>query len=253
MADNVTNVNDIISKYLHPVAKNLTEVDFWNKLNEFNDDGNLAASAEPSVILVGPPTVNAFINVSSNQSNNTSGTNQNNNTVTTKLFTLGGVMNISYQAQKQQMPVFEIGSARPRVVPGPTSYFLSFSRLLTAHSNAKYALYKWLFNDYKNGINFIRAPGLSEKTHFHGLESELYKIPIGIYQIIATAGGKYFQYIAHEKCTIQNFSNSVQAGNVMIIDNISLMVTRTIPLNTDQLKTSSSYNGSEMVYKPKTN
>jgi hypothetical protein len=220
-------INTALQKYLYQVATTASELNFFNKVVEFNSDPNDTVSAEASLLMVTYPTVNALATISS--SGETS-------RIAEHLFLLGGVMNFSPNESKQVVPVKEIGSSRKRLVPGPTQYSASLTRLLTAHSNIKYALYQWLFK-ISNSMKLVRAPGPNNGVHFSGLESEIYKIPFGIINLKATAGGDVIGADFLERCFISSFSVGLTAQSPVVAENINIMITRIVPIMGNYLPT----------------
>lgn len=211
-------INQELQKFLYDVATTAADTNFFKKVVEFNNDPNDTVSAEASLLLVTRPTLKAFENIA------TSATEFNSH-----MFLLGGVMNFSPNESKQIVPIKEIGSARKRLVPGPTQYSASLSRLLTGHSNIKYALYQWLFTINKE-MKLVRAPGPNNNSHFSGFESEIYKIPFGIINLKATAGGDVVGADFLERCFLNSVNIGQSAQSPVVAENISFMITRIIPI-----------------------
>lgn len=214
---NSTNnaANKELKKFTYDVAQKFSEMDFFNKLVEYDDNPNDAASSEASYLFVGPPTLSQASNIAS---------------IKEMMMPLGGVQQFSPSESLQHIPVGEIGSKIKRVARGSTNYSLQISRLFTRHSNLKYALYKFLpkIMDTKT-VEMSRVPGKSETGYFAGLESELYGVNFGILSVTCTAAGIFIGADYMEKCAIMNYGTAKQARNVIEVNNASLYVSRVIP------------------------
>lgn len=210
------DINSKLQAFLYDVATTAANTNFFKKVIEFNNDPNDTASTEASLLLVTKPTLKSFEQVNANN-------------FSSEVFLLGGVMNFSPNESKQIVPIKEIGSARKRLVPGPTQYSASLSRLLTGHSNVRYALYQWLFKLNKT-LSLVRAPGPNNNSHFSGFESEIYKIPFGMINLKATAGGDVIGADFLERCFLTSVNIGQSAQSPVIAENISFMITRIIPV-----------------------
>lgn len=213
-----TSINNSLKEFLYDVAGNegLKELDFFNKLMEYDDNPNDIASSEASYVFIGPPTLKQR---NSSQS------------IVTYLTALGGIQQFSPSENRQVIPTGELGSKLKRVISGPTQYSLQLSRILTRHSNLKQALYRWLSKlpGGDKDIDMVRIPGSSKQAYFSGLESEIYGIPFGVLSVSCTANGTLIGADYLERCYIMNFGSPRQASNAMIIENASLYVTRVLP------------------------
>jgi hypothetical protein len=223
-------VDDIMKPYLYKAAQTLNTLNFYDTLNEYDDDPNNVASSEATFVFSGPPVAKATYTVGSSTPTVGPPSPGTGLKIQDLLKPIGAVQQINVQAGKQIIPFRELGSKLLRQAAGSTQYSGAISRVLTRQNNLKYALYRWLFEGILKGdsLALSRLPG-DNNQQFIGLESELYNIPFGLLILVGSAGGRVIQAEYLEKCHIVSDGSSKQVGNNMIIDNISFTVSRSIP------------------------
>lgn len=223
-----TAVNNVLKGFLYDVSKTLDDLNFYDKVVQFDDDANGVASSEATFVFSGPPVAKSSYAIDTTLNPDATLASSG---ILSMLTPIGAVQQISVNEGKQIIPFRELGSKLLRQAAGPTQYSGSMSRVLSMHSNLKFSLYEWLFKLYPNGISLTRAPS-DNNTHFIGLESEIFAIPFGLLILVGSAGGKVIQAEYLEKCHIVNAGSSKQVGNTLIVDNVSFTVSRSVPLLT---------------------
>jgi hypothetical protein len=211
-------VSEILSGFLYDTTKSLVDVDFFNKVMQFDDDASNVASGEATFIFAGPPILR---NTKYKQP------------ITNYLRPVGAVQQYSLNEGKQIVPFPELGSKLKRYASGITQYSANLARVLTMHSNIDYALYSWLpsFMLDHHGTTDLKlaiAPGANKSQHWVSKESEIYLIPFGLLCISGTAGGEIIHAEYLERCFIQGGGNAKAAGSPLIVDNVGVLVTRPI-------------------------
>jgi hypothetical protein len=219
MADAAIPVGQILSGFLYDTTTTLTNADFFNKVVQFDDDPSNVASGEATYIFAGPPILNKTYKGKG---------------IVDYLRPVGAVQQYSLNEGKQIVPFQELGSKLKRYAAGVTQYSASLARVLTNHGNLDYALYSWLpsflaAEHSANSIMLAVAPGVNRDTHWVSKESEVYLIPFGLLCISGTAGGDIIHAEYLERCFIQGGGNAKSAGSPLIVDNVSIMVTRPVP------------------------
>jgi hypothetical protein len=234
-------INAELNKFLYEAATEYTQMDFYRKLVEFQNDPNSAVSSQSSYILAAPPTLDGLLR-------NASNTNYTFDKICTPL---GGISNFNSSEAKNLMPMGEIGSSLMRMAPTDAVYNLSLGRLFTSHSNLKSALFKWVFTvaEATQGgkIYMGRAPGVSGSPYFSGLDSELYGIPFGLIGVHCDAAGNFVGADFYEMCSMNSYGRGFQSQSVVIIDNASCYVCAVVPLVSSNGNTHPSLKGSASV------
>lgn len=214
-------VSEILSGFLYNTTKSLLDIDFFNKVMQFDDDASNVASGEATFIFAGPPILDSK--------------GMQGKAITKYLRPVGAVQQYSLNEGKQIVPFPELGSKLKRYASGITQYSANLARVLTVHSNIDYALYSWLpqfmadFHPTSGGkVLLAVAPGANGSQHWVSKESEIYLIPFGLLCISGTAGGEIIHAEYLERCFIQGGGNAKAAGSPLIVDNVGILVTRPI-------------------------
>lgn len=219
---NAVKVSDIMSGFLYNTVTNLTNMDFFNSVVQFDDDPSGIASGEATFLFAGPPVLR-------NDNAGKYGYNQNKQ-LTDLLVPLGGVQQYQLNEGAQFIPFKELGSKLSRYASGSGQYSASMSMVLTKFGNLEYGLYSWLYSWLDgNPIELAIPPGANGDRHWISKESEIFLIPFGLLAITGAAGGDIIHVEYLERCFIQGSGNSKTAGSSLIVDNASIMVTRPVP------------------------
>lgn len=155
-------------------------------------------------------------------------------------FPIGFANSVTHTETRQVQPLKAIGSRRHIFAATNSPVQIQIARLMLLGTNVLRSLYGYSEKDLRN-VN-SKYSGAGEDNYnsdwFSNLEEDLYRIPIGIgiiYNAPANliglksnvAGAEYF-----EVCTIQSKNVSIQSGQAMIMEQVTLFADRCIPWNT---------------------
>lgn len=235
-----TDVSLVREFFYDAVKKMSDKLNHYNKQVEHDINASDFASSEASYIFFGPPVMSSSmrkIRSSADKQLTADAGNveeTNNLTFLDLLCPVGIVQQFSVQSSKQSMLIPELGSALDRRGPGKRSYSAVMSRVVTSHSNIQYSAYKWLRRLMETQPNkvlqLLRAPAANGSTQFMGFESNLYDLGFGCLELKGTSSGDFISAQYLEKADFNNLGNTLQAGNPIIIDNVSLSTVRVVPL-----------------------
>lgn len=224
------SVQNLLKDYLYDYVGSAANLNFFDKVVQFDDDPNSVASSEATFIFAAPPVMNPQTPFKGS--------------ITDLIVPIGAVQQYSLQIGKQIIPFSELGSCLKRHVAGVGMYSASFSKVLTKHSDLKYAFYSWLNPFLKahyggdTELSLAVLPAAKDTTdtanisiqrQYVGSESELFKIPFGIVAVTGTASGEVVNMTYLERCHYQGGGVGVTAGNTMIVPSASITVTRPLP------------------------
>jgi hypothetical protein len=214
------------------VALNITNsLDNWN----FQDanverimDNAAYTSAHPddTLIVVGPPRRTDF-----------DGTPLN------SLTAVGMMQAFQYSAQKNVVPMRTIGSGRSFFLSDKASYQFQMGRLFVKGKNLLRALYQ---NAISRGIDLgdmdehvsAAAQGSNSNVsgYFINFDSELFLVPFGMGVIFRDKAHNSLGAFYMELCMLNSYTVGVNAGQNMVMDNVSGLCDRVVALpDADQL------------------
>ena len=231
-----TDISSVLSGFLYDTVTGLTDMDFFNKVVQFDDDPSRVATGDATFLFAGPPVLSAT---------------GPKDPFKDYLTPVGAVQSYVLNEGRQVVPFSELGSKLKRYAVGQTQYSASLARVLTKYGNLDYAMYswlhKWLMDKYNNAeLSLALAPGANKSRQWISKESEIYLIPFGLLAITGAAGGQIIHAEYLERCFIQGGGNSKSSGSPLVVDNASILVTRPVPfvdssgkslLSTETLKT----------------
>ena len=153
-------------------------------------------------------------------------------------FPIGFANNVSYTETRQVQPLKGIGSRRHIFAATNSPVQLQIARLMLVGTNMLRSLYaNTTFGpDMDTNSKFSQNANTNNTADwFSNVEEDLFRVPIGlgiIYNSPATlsnqqtyaAGAEYF-----EVCTLQSKSVSIQSGQAMIMEQVTLLADRCIP------------------------
>jgi hypothetical protein len=174
-----------------------------------------AAHPDDTLVVVGPPrlgdpTDNSFDNLQA----------------------IGMMQNFSINQARPFQPMMAIGSSRQFFLGGKAQGSAQIGRLFV---NAQ-SLLKKLYSNYSNlGINsgnFKEKPAATDaSSYFVNLDSELFLIPFGLGCVIADKSKNIIGSFYLELCVIPTYTIGVAAGQSMILESVSLLFDRVVPMN----------------------
>ncbi len=219
------SVDNLLQGFLYQAVTKLDDMDFFNKVVQFDDDPNSVASSEATFIFAGPPVLTGNPQIG-----------PKNTPFKDFLYPIGAVQQYSLQDGKQIIPFKELGSKLSRHAIGYGQYSATLARVLTRYGNLNYAFYSWLykyvsevFTGSEGVLSLSILPGEAGQKHWTSTESEIFNIPFGLLCITGSAGGKIVHIEYLERCYIQGGGTAKTAGQSLIVENVSLVVTRPVP------------------------
>ncbi len=148
------------------------------------------------------------------------------------LLPIGMVQSFNVMMQKPTQPMQAIGSARNFYVSGKAQGNAQIARLFVNGRNLLRVLYTNAVQArlQVNVFDDPAAVGSATNQFFINLDSELYLIPFGMAcffrdKIHNTLGAFYM-----ELCMINSFNVAFNAGQNMILENVSMLFDRAIPI-----------------------
>lgn len=155
-------------------------------------------------------------------------------TMLDKLLPLGMVQNFQVGQNIPVQPMMAIGSGRAFYLTGKPQGSVAIARLFCSGRNLLRAL---MTNARQNGINPStlddRAATSSTDTFYANMDSELFRVPLGLacyfYNKMHNALGAFYL----ELCQIQSWSMGFGAGQNMILENVTLLFDRLWPIAND--------------------
>ena len=223
----MASVSELLQGFLYDVTTNITNMDFFNKVVQFDDDPNNVASSEATYIFSGPPVLSP--------TGSYKGASGGSATILQLLEPLGAVQQFSLQEGKQVIPFRELGSKLQRQAVGYGQYSASMARVLTRYGNLAFGLYAWLYNylslvhkEANPSLDLALVPGEEGKKHYISPESELFNIPFGLLCVTGSAGGDVISAQYLERCYLQGGGDAKSAGQSLIVENVSILVTRPV-------------------------
>jgi hypothetical protein len=225
----MANISELLSTLnaLYDTTKGTDDLDFFNHLVQFEDDPNNVASADATILFSGPPVLAKATDIGST------------------LVPIGAVQGFNESETNGITPFSEIGSRLKRTAASQAQYQLSLQRVLSYHSNLRYACYAWLPKLLNNETVDVRmlpnepggaasnATGAADMAvsggHFTTFESDVFRLPFGILLATFTAGGKLVSREYYERCQLLNAGKSVGAGQPIIQESVSIYAVRKVP------------------------
>lgn len=244
-------IADILKGHMYDTVTSLHDMDFFNKVVQFDEDPNNVASSDSTFIFCGPPILNPPKGYGGKantiQTVGENGTIKELGGIAKYLRPIGAVQQYGLQQGRQIVPFPELGSRLKRHANGSGMYNAQMARVLTRTMNLKASLYQWLY-DFCLGehgttdlllslfpsSNDELGTGDARKkfftnNHWIGMESEIFNIPFGLLCITGAADGRFIHMEYLERCYMPTHGIAYSAGNSMIVPNVSIMVTRPVP------------------------
>jgi len=146
------------------------------------------------------------------------------------LLAIGMIQSFQFGSQKATQPMQAIGSGRSFFVSGKSQTSWSIGRLFCNGRNLLRVLYH---NASAGGVEvqkFDDSPVAGNRTdqYFINLDSELYYIPFGLAAIFKDKASDLIGGVYLELCMIQGYNVGFNAGQSMIMENVSGMCDRVV-------------------------
>lgn len=181
-------------------------------------DHNALTSAHPddTLILAGPPRMPVV-------------------DLYNKMLPLGMVQQMQVTQQLPTTPMQAIGSSRLFFVSGKAQGTASVARLFVNGRNLLRALYTTAVVAGIDVTKFDGFAALTQKNQFFvNLDSELFKIPIGMAVFFRDKIHDEIGAFYLELCHLNTWAIAVGAGQTMILENTNLVFDRLLPISTGQ-------------------
>lgn len=221
----MTTVSQVVNNFLYDQVQDLTGIDFWNKVMQFDNDATSIASGEATFLFAVPPVFKPAYLLGGKSV-----------PISDLAVPIGGVQSYNLNEGKAVMPFPELGSRLKRVVTGSGQYSAGLGRVLALHSDLYYSCYSWVPVFMNNGaknkdveLQLAMPPGVNGQRHFVTMESDIFGIPFGLLCISGTAGGDVIHVEVLERCYFQGGGGNRVAGQPLVTESVSIYVTRPVP------------------------
>lgn len=178
-----------------------------------------SAHPDDTLVLAGPPRK---MSVSQSDTSNTASWQS--------LLAIGMLQSFQFGSQKATQPMQAIGSGRSFFVSGKSQTSWSMGRLFCNGRNLLRVLYH---NAVAGGLDvskFDDSPVAEHESdqYYINLDSELYYVPFGIGAIFKDKASDLIGAVYLELCMIQGYNVGFNAGQSMIMENVSGMCDRVV-------------------------
>lgn len=201
------------------ITKGISTWDSQRQTVERHTDNAAYTSAHPddTLILAGPPRQ------LDSKEEETSGWQS--------LLAIGMIQGFQYNTQKPTQPLQAIGSGRTYFVSGKSQTTWNIGRLFCNGRNLLRVCYH---NAVAGGVdmkNFDDKPvgENNAEAFYNNLDSELFYVPFGLAAIFRTKMRDLIGAVYLELCMIQSYGAGFNAGQAMIMENVSGMCDRVVP------------------------
>ncbi len=155
-----------------------------------------------------------------------------------EFFPIGFANTVNYSETRQVQPLKAIGSRRHIFAATNQPVQISIARMLILGMNTLRTMYARA--DFGSDISdrnssFSHNSGTLEASWFSNMEEDIFRVPIGlgiIYNAPASLGGGMAQCAGaeyFEVCTLVNKNITLQSGQAMVMEQVTMMADRVIP------------------------
>lgn len=153
----------------------------------------------------------------------------------TKLYPMGLVDGIGYQATPQLQRLFEIGSNRSFFTRSKTMSSITFSQMFTDQKSVMSALMSAAYRPLVNDDGSKSAGSDTNPDVAMNIDSEYFNVPFGLFIVFKTRGGnagdgKVLTALYLEYCMLSNFNFNIANQSPVIMQNIAIEFDRTVPV-----------------------
>jgi len=174
---------------------------------------------------------------------NPSATDDTAATVEKNLFAIGHLQSAQFQMQKNTNPVMAIGSGRSFFVSGKAQGSASLGRLFANGRKLLRVLYR---HANRAGLDVSvmddRPANQKNSKYFINLDSELYLIPFGLAVVFRNKVHDFLGGFYTELTMITSHGTGFNAGQNMIMEQVSLLFDRMLPFFENGAKAVQDYN-----------
>ena len=177
---------------------------------------NQAAHPDDTLVLAGPARKGSALG--------------GNGTGIQTLLAIGMLQGLSFSQQKPTQPLMAIGSGRSFFVSGKPQTQWNMGRLFVNGRNALRVLYHNFVAGGGDPTAFDDPAALRQKgIFFVNLDSELYYVPFGLGVLFRNKAHDLVGATYTELCMISSYSIAINAGQNMIMENVSGLADRILP------------------------
>lgn len=201
-----------------------TGVDSWKFQDnyverEMDNAAYTAAHPDDTLVLAGPPRK---ATIGGGNSRNSPGS----------LLAIGMLQSIQFTQSKPTQPMMAIGSGRSFFVSGKAQTQWTIARLFVNGRNLLRVLYHNAVNSTGMDVSKFDDPAAKQakSNFFINLDSELYYIPFGMAAFFRNKAHDLVGSFYAELNMINSYAVGVTAGQNMILENVSGMADRLLPL-----------------------
>jgi hypothetical protein len=148
------------------------------------------------------------------------------------LLAIGMLQSVSFTQSKPTQPMMAIGSGRSFFVSGKAQTQWSIGRLFV---NGRNLLRVLMHNAVAAGLPVERfddpAANSATSNFFTNLDSELYYIPFGLASLFRNKAHDLVGSFYAELCMINSYAIGMNAGQNMMLENVSGLADRLLPFN----------------------
>lgn len=204
------------------VTSSLSNWQFQKTHVERNLDSSAYEAAHPddTLVLAGPTRLTD------------ADTSDSNNPNQVPLLPIGMVQQVTWSQQKPTQPMMAIGSGRSFFTSGKATTSWSMARLLMNGRNLLNVLYK---SALAKGIKIAEfddpAAAANNSQFYTNLDSELYMMPFGLGMLFRNKAHDWVGAFYGEACVINSYSIGVSAGQSMILEQVSGVCDRILPMS----------------------
>lgn len=180
-----------------------------------------SAHPDDTLILAGPPRLGSAETPLGNSTE-----------FMARLLPLGVMQSFSVMFQKPTQPVMAIGSGRNFFVSGKSQGNAQIARLVVNGRNLLRALYTSAVQAGLQVDQFDDPAAISKTAKFFiNLDSELFYIPIGLGVMFRDKIHQSIGAFYMELCMINSYAIAFNAGQNMILENVSILFDRALPMD----------------------
>jgi hypothetical protein len=190
---------------------------------EMDNAAYSAAHPDDTLVLAGPPRKNSMVETEGG---------------TDALLAIGMLQSVQFTQTKPTQPMMAIGSGRSFFVSGKAQTQWTIARLFVNGRNLLRVLYH---NAVQSGIAVEKfddpAAKSSTSNYFINLDSELYYVPFGLACFFRNKSHDLVGSFYAELAMINSYAVSANAGQNMILENVSGLADRLLPLEVSNIAT----------------